>query len=103
MQVLFSRRSVLVRSAAIVGAGPSALSAGSSVARAAEENKTVTIAIQYGYAYLPVTVAEKLGLFAKQAKAAGLAGLTVMAGHVFRASSRRRWQLTPLRATGAGP
>ncbi|NIE73581.1 ABC transporter substrate-binding protein [Pantoea sp. Ap-967] len=36
----------------------------------AEQNR-VTLAIQYGYAYLPVTVADKLGLFQQQARAHG--------------------------------
>ncbi|PVZ20528.1 MULTISPECIES: ABC transporter substrate-binding protein [unclassified Pseudomonas] len=35
------------------------------------EQAKVTIAIQYGYAYLPVTVAEKQGLFRKHASALG--------------------------------
>lgn len=35
------------------------------------EQDRVTLAIQYGYAYLPVTVADKLGLFRQQAQAHG--------------------------------
>ncbi|WP_426153157.1 ABC transporter substrate-binding protein [Pseudomonas sp. DC3000-4b1] len=46
-----------------------ALVALSPVAKA--EQSKVTLAIQYGYAYLPVTVADKLGLFQKQAAAHG--------------------------------
>ncbi|WP_342651368.1 hypothetical protein [Pseudomonas sp. REB1044] len=38
-------------------------------AAAHAEQARVTLAIQYGYAYLPVTVADKLGLFQQQAKA----------------------------------
>ncbi|POR48316.1 ABC transporter substrate-binding protein [Bosea psychrotolerans] len=71
MQALFSRRAVLAGAAAAT-----ALSAAPRRLRAAEA-ATITMAIQYGYAYLPVTVAEKLGLFAKQGAAAGLPGLTV--------------------------
>jgi ABC-type nitrate/sulfonate/bicarbonate transport system substrate-binding protein len=71
MQALFSRRAVLAGAAATT-----ALSAAPGRLRAAEA-ATVTMAIQYGYAYLPVTVADKLGLFAKQASVAGLPGLTV--------------------------
>ncbi|SEI21989.1 ABC transporter substrate-binding protein [Pseudomonas asplenii] len=41
-----------------------------STAVQAEQAK-VTLAIQYGYAYLPVTVADKLGLFQRQAQAHG--------------------------------
>lgn len=71
MQALFSRRSVLKGAAATTA---TVVATGS--ARAAEA-ATVTMAIQYGYAYPPVTVAEKLGLFAKQGAAAGLPNLTV--------------------------
>lgn len=35
------------------------------------------MAIHCGYACLPVTVADRLGLFAKQGAAAGVPGLTV--------------------------
>lgn len=45
-------------------------------AAAHAEQARVTLAIQYGYAYLPVTVADKLGLFQQQAKAHGQAGTT---------------------------
>lgn len=45
------------------------LTAVSTLAQA--EQDRVTLAIQYGYAYLPVTVADKLGLFQEQAKAHG--------------------------------
>ncbi|ANC03308.1 hypothetical protein AB688_14640 [Pseudomonas putida] len=40
-------------------------------ATAQAEQDRVTLAIQYGYAYLPVTVADKLGMFRQQAKAHG--------------------------------
>lgn len=59
MQAVFSRRAVLAGAAA---AAAMMLPSGRSLAA---EPVTVTMAIQYGYAYLPVTVAEKLGLFAK--------------------------------------
>lgn len=71
MQALFSRRAVLAGAAATTTLGLSPRRA-----RAAEA-ATVSMAIQYGYAYLPVTVAEKLGLFAKQGAAAGLPNLSV--------------------------
>lgn len=71
MQAVFSRRAVL---AGATTAAAMMLPSGRSLAA---EPVTVTMAIQYGYAYLPVTVAEKLGLFARQGSAAGLPGLTV--------------------------
>ncbi|AZF15553.1 MULTISPECIES: ABC transporter substrate-binding protein [Pseudomonas] len=40
------------------------------------EQDKVTLAIQYGYAYLPVTVADKLGMFQAHAKAHGQAQTT---------------------------
>lgn len=71
MQALFSRRALLAGSAAAT------VTAMTMVRPRAAETATVTMAIQYGYAYLPVTVAEKLGLFAKLGAAAGLPNLTV--------------------------
>ncbi|MCM2292637.1 ABC transporter substrate-binding protein [Allorhizobium sp. BGMRC 0089] len=38
----------------------------------AAEEKPITIAIQYGYAYLPVVVAEQKGFFTKQLEAKGI-------------------------------
>lgn len=75
MQTRFTRRSVLTGAATIAAAGAFPLPGLVSTARA--EQASITMAIQYGYAYLPVTVAEKQGLFAKHAKAAGLPNLTV--------------------------
>jgi ABC-type nitrate/sulfonate/bicarbonate transport system substrate-binding protein len=70
MQAVFSRRAILAGTAA-------AAALASTTRRSFAADMTVTMAIQYGYAYLPVTVAEKLGLFAKQGAAARLPGLTV--------------------------
>ncbi|WP_171070435.1 ABC transporter substrate-binding protein [Methylobacterium terricola] len=61
--------------APLLAAGLVAL-ASASRAHAAD-TKPVTIAIQYGYAYLPVVVAEKLGFFERQLAAAGASGRTV--------------------------
>ncbi len=61
--------------AALVLLGGLLATAPAGVAHAAAA-KPVTIAIQYGYAYLPVVVAEKLGLFAKAAASAAVADRT---------------------------
>ncbi|TNC07167.1 ABC transporter substrate-binding protein [Methylobacterium terricola] len=53
----------LVAAGALAGAGPAR----------AQAKKTVSIAIQFGTSHLATTVADKLGLFAKHAKANGIA------------------------------
>lgn len=71
MQAQLSRRVVLAGASASI-----ALGARFSPSRAAEKT-AVTMAIQFGYAYLPVTVADKQGLFAKNAAALGVPDLVV--------------------------
>lgn len=56
----------------VVAALSAALTIGCmSSAQAQTEQTEVTVAVQYGYAYLPVTVADKLGFFTEAAAARG--------------------------------
>lgn len=65
MQQKLSRRR-LVMGLALAGA------LGFAHPSSAAEEKPISIAIQYGYAYLPVIVAEQKGYFAKQLEAKGI-------------------------------
>src|SRR6185503_2839668 len=69
MQALFSRRAVV--------AGAAAFAAARSAPVRAAGDKSVTIALQYGYAYLPVVMADRLGLFARHLAAAGASEVPV--------------------------
>jgi NitT/TauT family transport system substrate-binding protein len=66
MQQKLRRRTALAAIAAL-----SAFAISPTISRAAEE-KPISIAIQYGYAYLPVVVAEQKGFFSKQLAAKGI-------------------------------
>lgn len=66
MQQKLRRRTALAAIAAL-----SAFAISPTLSRAAEE-KPISIAIQYGYAYLPVVVADQKGFFSKQLAAKGI-------------------------------
>ncbi|WP_313331629.1 ABC transporter substrate-binding protein [Pseudomonas oryzihabitans] len=66
-----SSRPALRQLARVLGLAASLTLATVLPAQAQTEQSQVTLAIQYGYAYLPVTLADKLGFFREQAKAAG--------------------------------
>ncbi|KQR29986.1 hypothetical protein ASF91_14185 [Rhizobium sp. Leaf155] len=66
MQQKLHRRAALAAIAAL-----SILTVSPTVSRAAEE-KPISIAIQYGYAYLPVVVAAQKGFFSKQLAVKGI-------------------------------
>jgi hypothetical protein len=64
MQALFSRRALV--------AGAAAFTAVRGAPVRAAGARSITIAIQYGYAYLPVVIADRMGFFARHLAVAGV-------------------------------